>query len=224
MIELHDISKTYNIGKNNQFTALHSINLTIHQGEFVAITGKSGAGKSTLLHILGCIDTPTEGCYNLFGQNVEKLKDRKLSDIRNQTFGFVMQDYALINNLTAYDNIIIPALLKKNKMQNVDAQIKNLAEKVEISPLISKKVNTLSGGERQRVAIARALINSPKILIADEPTGNLDSATSEKIYALFKMINQEEVTVIIVTHDEDLAAKFSRKITISDGCIINDTL
>lgn len=224
MIELHDIGKTYNIGKNNQFTALHSINLTIHQGEFVAITGKSGAGKSTLLHILGCIDTPTEGCYHLFGQNVEKLRDRKLSDIRNQTFGFVMQDYALINNLTAYDNIIIPALLKKNKMQNVDAQIKNLAEKVEISPLISKKVNTLSGGERQRIAIARALINSPKILIADEPTGNLDSVTSEKIYALFKMINQEEVTVIIVTHDEDLAAKFSRKITISDGCIINDTL
>lgn len=223
MINLHNVSKTYNAGKSNQFTALHSINLTIAQGEFVAITGKSGAGKSTLLHILGCIDTPTDGYYSLFNENIEKLNDRKLSDMRNQIFGFVMQDYALINNLSAYDNIIIPALLKKNSLKNIDTRIKNIAEKVDISPLLQKKVNLLSGGERQRVAIARSLINSPKILIADEPTGNLDSTTSEKIFSLFKMINQDNVTVIIVTHDNELAERFTRKITISDGHIINTT-
>ena len=223
MIKLHNISKTYNAGKINQFTALHSINLTITQGEFVAITGKSGAGKSTLLHILGCIDTPTDGYYSLFNENIEKLNDRKLSDMRNQIFGFVMQDYALINNLSAYDNIIIPALLKKNSLKNIDTRIKNIAEKVDISPLLQKKVNLLSGGERQRVAIARSLINSPKILIADEPTGNLDSSTSEKIFSLFKMINQDNVTVIIVTHDNELAERFTRKIIISDGYIINPT-
>lgn len=217
MIKLTNISKTYNEKKSNQFTALKNVSLDIASGEFIAITGKSGAGKSTLLHIIGCIDTPSSGTYTLMGENIDHFSDRKLSHLRNRHFGFVMQDYALISNLSVHDNILLPALLHKGGIKKIEERIKSIAEKVEISHLLSKNVNHLSGGERQRVAIARALINSPKILIADEPTGNLDSATAEKIFDLFKLINQEGVTIVVVTHDMDLAMKFDRQIKILDG-------
>ena len=221
MIELDQIGKTYNPGKPNAYTALRSVDLRIEEGEFIAITGKSGAGKSTLLHILGCIDSPTEGRYSLFGEDVGHFGDRKLSELRNRSFGFVMQDYALISHLSAYDNIRLPALLKKKGLINIDARIREIAERVGVASLLSRKVNLLSGGEQQRVAIARALIHVPKILIADEPTGNLDSQTSEKIMNLFREINRDGVTVIAVTHDRELAGQFSREIVVSDGRVLS---
>lgn len=220
MIELTSIEKIYNKGKANEFQALYDVNLKIQQGEFIAITGKSGAGKSTLLHILGCIDSATSGTYTLFNENIASLNDKKLSLARNQFFGFVMQDYALINHLSVYENIMLPALISKEKNTGLDKRIRDISEKVGIGTLLRKKVNQLSGGERQRVAVARALINNPQILIADEPTGNLDSSNSDNIFQLFRSVNNDGVTVIIVTHDPELAQKFDRQIVVSDGRVV----
>ena len=219
MIRLTNVSKIYNPGKAYEVEALRNISLHISAGEFVAITGKSGAGKSTLLHILGCIDVPTAGTYELLGENVETLSEGKLAQLRNNTFGFVMQDYALIDGITAYENIILPALLKKKGTVDLDARVDALADKVGISHLLKKNVNHLSGGERQRVAIARALINQPKILIADEPTGNLDSATATMIFERFQRINEDGMTIVLVTHDNDLADRCKRQIVIGDGAL-----
>lgn len=220
MIHMNDITKIYNNNKPNKSIALNHIDLDITSGEFIAITGKSGAGKSTLLHIIGCIDNVTSGLYKLFDTNVANYNDKDLSKIRNQYFGFVMQDYALINNISVFDNIMLPALLSKSSFKNIVNKTESLSEKLQISHLLNKNINQLSGGEQQRVAIARALINTPRILIADEPTGNLDSYNSQIIYDLFRMINNEGVTVIVVTHDLDLAQKFERLITLRDGKIV----
>lgn len=220
MIQLTNIEKIYNKGKANEFQALYDVNLKIQQGEFIAITGKSGAGKSTLLHILGCIDSSTSGTYTLFNENIASLNDKRLSLARNQFFGFVMQDYALINHLSVYENIMLPALISKEKTTGLDKRIRDISEKTGIGALVRKKVNQLSGGERQRVAVARALINNPQILIADEPTGNLDSSNSDNIFRLFQSVNNDGVTVIIVTHDPELAQQFDRQIVVSDGRVV----
>lgn len=220
MIELDRIGKIYNKGKANEFIALNEISLSINDGDFICITGKSGAGKSTLLHIIGCIDKATYGSYKLNGQEVSELSDRKLSLYRNRLFGFVMQDYALISDLTAYDNILLPALIKKGKLDSALKKLEITSEKIGIKKILRKPVNILSGGEKQRVSIARALINDPKILIADEPTGNLDSANSETIFDILKNINKEfNVTVIAVTHDTELASRFDKRVIINDGSI-----
>lgn len=224
MIRLENITKIYNKGKINEFCALKDINLDIERGDFMAITGRSGAGKSTLLHILGCIDTATSGKYELLGTDVSNYKDRELSHMRNKYFGFVMQDFALINNLSVFDNITLPALLSGYGFKDISCRAEEITEKIGIGKLLRKNVNQLSGGERQRVAIARALINDPAVLIADEPTGNLDSENAHGIMMLFEAIHKEGVTVIVVTHDEKIAMQFDRQIVISDGKLLSNSV
>ena len=217
MIVLENITRTYRVGKN-EYPALKETNLLIGAGEFVAVTGKSGAGKSTLLNIIGCIDRPTSGSYILCGERIAYRNDGELAGLRNSMFGFVMQDYALIGNITAYDNILIPTLIRGKAKKKAD--IEAAAARVGITDLLKKNVNHLSGGERQRVSIARALINEPKILLADEPTGNLDRANAEKIVSLFEEINRGGVTVIAATHDPEMASRFRRRIELADGVVI----
>lgn len=220
MIQLNNISKIYNIGKSNEFYALKNISLTINDGDFICITGKSGAGKSTLLHILGCIDSATSGSYLLDGKEILKTSDIKLSEYRNSYFGFVMQDYALINDLSAYDNILLPAIIKKGHLMNIQNKIEKISSEIGITHILNKCVNTLSGGEKQRVAIARAIINNPNIIIADEPTGNLDSLNAQNVFSILENINQKHnVTIVVVTHDNNFAKHFKKQVLLNDGRI-----
>lgn len=219
MIVLRDVSKKYRISKGKDFYAIKDINLSINKGEFIAITGKSGAGKSTLLHIIGCIDNISDGSYTLDGIDVSRYNDNKLSEIRNSYFGFVLQDFALINEMTAAENIMIPAYFKRQGLKDINGKIDKMLQSVNMGHMANKKVKFMSGGERQRIAIARALVNDPQVILADEPTGNLDSSTSVEIFGIFKELNNNGKTVISVTHDNELAAMFNKKIIISDGCI-----
>lgn len=221
MIKLEHIKKQYDSGKPNCHTVLEDINLSVEEGEFLAITGKSGAGKSTLLHILGCMDKADAGSYTLFGQDIAMSSDRTLAGLRKQYFGFVMQDFALLRGLSVCDNILVPTYLSK-KTQNVrDAKnrVREIAAEVGLENMLTQNVSLLSGGEKQRCAIARALINRPKIVIADEPTGNLDSTNAEAVFSLFQKINRAGTAVILVTHDEELAAACPRRVRLADGRI-----
>ncbi len=202
MIEIKNLVKIYNKGKTNEFCALKGIDLSIEEGEMVAIIGKSGAGKSTLLHILAAIDSYDKGSYLVDGVSVGDLKEKDRARFRNQKIGIVMQDYALIDEYTIEENVQIPL------------------ENVGLAELAKKPVRQLSGGQKQRVAIARALVNNPAFLLADEPTGALDSKTSGEIMDVFEKLNQGGKTVIIVTHDMEVAARCGRVIEISDGEIV----
>lgn len=219
LIELSGISKCYPIDKNTHCKVLKNVTLSIEQGEITAIVGKSGAGKSTLLHILGAMDAPTEGSYCLDGVDVGRCNDAQLANLRNQYMGFVLQEFALINDLTVSENILLPAYFSKQPLRKAKAKIPSLLEQMHLTGLEGKKVRHLSGGERQRVAIARALINAPVLLLADEPTGNLDSQTAQSIFFLFKEFCRKGKTVVMVTHDEDLAAQCDRIIRIADGVV-----
>jgi ABC-type lipoprotein export system ATPase subunit len=202
--------------------AVNKIDLTIEEGEFIAISGKSGAGKSTLLHMLGCIDAVSSGTYRLDGKDISKYRDSKLSEIRNTYFGFVLQDFALINEMTTAENIFLPALFHKSSFKNIGDRTEQLLKQVGLHNQMNKKVKYMSGGERQRVAIARALINNPHVILADEPTGNLDSETSKEIVQILKELNRQGKTIIIVTHDLEIAAECKRIIKIHDGRILED--
>ena len=221
MIQIKNLVKIYNKGKTNEFCALKGIDLSIEEGEMVAIIGKSGAGKSTLLHILAAIDSYDKGSYLVDGVSVGDLKEKDRARFRNQKIGIVMQDYALIDEYTIEENVQIPLIFGKVKGNDVRREnIMTALENVGLAELAKKPVRQLSGGQKQRVAIARALVNNPAFLLADEPTGALDSKTSGEIMDVFEKLNQGGKTVIIVTHDMEVAARCGRVIEISDGEIV----
>ena len=221
MIQIKNLVKIYNKGKTNEFCALKGIDLSIEEGEMVAIIGKSGAGKSTLLHILAAIDSYDKGSYLVDGVSVGDLKEKDRARFRNQKIGIVMQDYALIDEYSIEEIVPIPLIFGKLKGNDVRRE-KNMTamENVGLAELAKKPVRQLSGGQKQRVAIARALVNNPAFLLADEPTGALDSKTSGEIMDVFEKLNQGGKTVIIVTHDMEVAARCGRVIEISDGEIV----
>lgn len=218
IIKLENVSKIYNKNKSNEFHALKNVNLEVKEGELAAVIGKSGAGKSTLMHIIGCIDNFDEGEYYLNGESMNKLSDSKKAQIRNSKVGIVMQDFALIDDYSVEENIMIPLNFCKGS-KNKKEKVKNIMHTVGIEELAKKSINKLSGGQKQRVAIARAMVNEPDILLADEPTGALDSKTGQEIMEVFKSINKKGKTVIIITHDMEIAGQCERVIEISDGKI-----
>ena len=221
LIELNNICKTY--GKDDaKQKILKDINFRVEEGEMIAIMGPSGSGKSTLLNILGCLDNATDGKYFVNGEDVQKFKNKKLASIRNQFFGFVVQYFALIDDYTAFQNIKVPLLYSKEEKLHKKDLIINMMRKLGIEDKKDKYPSQLSGGQNQRVAIARALINNPKIILADEPTGALDRKNGNDVMNLFEDFNKEGKTVIIVTHDEQIAKRCSRIIKIEDGKIIKD--
>lgn len=221
MIRLEHVTKTYNKKKTNAFTALKDVSLTIKDGEMVAIMGKSGAGKSTLLHILACVDTYDEGEYYLGQQKIRNLSETKLAQIRNESIGLVMQDYALIEDYTVLENVMLPLNLAKKKRKDRRHVAMEALERVGMQDMAKKRVAELSGGQKQRTAIARALVNEPEVLLADEPTGALDSGNAEAVMELFRKINEEGTTVVIVTHDGDMAQYCDRIVEIWDGEIVD---
>lgn len=220
MIKLKGISKIYNKKKSNEFYALDKVNVEINKGELVAIIGKSGAGKSTMMHIIGCIDDFEEGTYELNGKDISGVSAKKKAEIRNKEIGIVMQDLALIDEYTVEENVMIPLYFTKG-VKNKKDKVKSALEKVGIADLKSKPINKLSGGQKQRVAIARAIVNEPEILLADEPTGALDTKTGQEIMNVFKEINDNGKTVIIITHDMEIAKQCKRIIEIKDGKIVS---
>ena len=220
MIKISNITKKYNPKKSNEFEALHGISCEINDGELVAVIGKSGAGKSTLLHILACIDNYQEGEYTIDGTLVKNLSEKQYAKIRNEKIGMVMQDFALVEDFTALENVMIPLNFSKQKIKNKKEKALAALKSVGIGELAKKPCNKLSGGQKQRVAIARAIVNEPSMILADEPTGALDTKTSAEIMALFKSLNKQGRTVVIVTHDPKIAEQGDRIIEISDGRIV----
>jgi putative ABC transport system ATP-binding protein len=221
VIKLEKIVKNYKVG-TQIVRALRSVSLNINKGEYVAIMGASGSGKSTLMNVIGCLDTPTSGFYELNKQDVSHLSDDELAEIRNKEIGFVFQTFNLLPRNTALENVMLPLVYAGvRKQQRIEKAEKILAE-VGLADRIEHKPNELSGGQRQRVAVARALVNNPSILLADEPTGNLDSKISEEIMQLFAEIHQKGNTLIVVTHEESIAKHAHRIIRLKDGEIEAD--
>ena len=223
MINLQHVSKTYTLG-DEKVEALKDITLSIAAGEFVVIVGPSGSGKSTLLHLIGGLDRPTSGEISVDGKNLRKLKDRGLSKYRNRETGFVFQDFHLLPHLNLLENVEVPLMFstgKKRKEATIEKQARALLETVELNDRLLHRPGEISGGQKQRAAIARALINKPKLLLADEPTGNLDSLTGKSIIALLKKLHQrEKTTMVIVTHDREIAKYAERVLEIKDGVLI----
>src|SRR6056297_231649 len=223
LISLNALSKFYFVGAET-IKAVRSIDLSINENEYLAIMGPSGSGKSTLMNILGCLDTPTSGQYVLNNRDVSKLNDNQLADIRNREIGFVFQTFNLLPRYTALDNVVLPlvyaGLTKKERYERGEEVLVN----VGLEDRMTHKPNELSGGQRQRVALARAMVNKPSIILADEPTGNLDSKTSADILSLFDQIQQNGNTIILVTHEEDIAMHAHRIIRVKDGMIEDDVL
>lgn len=218
MIQLEKIEMCYGKG-NSAVHALRGIDLTMEEGDFTAITGKSGCGKSTLLNILGGIAKPTGGTYHFYGQNVADYSPKKLAQFRNCNVGFVVQHFALIPSASVAKNIALPMIYHKDPSSYIKERVAKLAKLLEISETLDRYPHELSGGQKQRVAIARAMAVSPKILLADEPTGALDEETGEKIMQIFEKLNQEGMTIALVTHDLDLAARCKKQICMRDGAI-----
>ena len=224
IIEMNNIIKRYYIGQPNELQILNGISLTINEGEFVAIVGASGSGKSTLMNMIGALDKPTEGRYLLNGVDISKLSDKQLSEIRNKEIGFVFQTFNLISRTNALKNVELPMLYAGKSHRERSRRAMELLKLVEMEDRYTHKPNELSGGQKQRVAIARAMANNPSIILADEPTGALDSKTGRLVMDIFhKLHKQEGKTIVLITHSPELAAETDRIITISDGSIISDS-
>jgi putative ABC transport system ATP-binding protein len=219
LVELRDLQKVYRLG-DVEVPALRGVSATIQTGEMLAIIGPSGSGKSTLMNILGCLDHPTSGSYLLQGDEVGSFSDDRLAEIRRQMIGFVFQTFNLLSRMTAWENVALPLLYtgaKDRKEQALAA-----LDRVKLSHRANHKPTELSGGEQQRVAIARSLINHPPVILADEPTGNLDSSVGHEIIELFRELNRDGITVVLVTHDPEISAEAPRTISIRDGLIVGD--
>ncbi|CAF1841018.1 ABC transporter ATP-binding protein [Bacillus subtilis] len=221
MLTLNNISKSYKLGKE-EVPILKHINLTVQAGEFLAIMGPSGSGKSTLMNIIGCLDRPTSGTYTLDQIDILKGKDGALAEIRNESIGFVFQTFHLLPRLTALQNVELPMIYNKVKKKERRQRAYEALEKVGLKDRVSYKPPKLSGGQKQRVAIARALVNQPRFILADEPTGALDTKSSEQILSLFSELHREGKTIIMITHDPDVAKKADRTVFIRDGELVLD--
>lgn len=223
ILQLNSICKSYYLGKQ-ELQVLKGITLDIYKNEYVALMGPSGSGKSTLMNILGCLDSPTKGTYILNDKDVSKMPDNDLADVRNKEIGFVFQQFNLLPRLTAAENVALPLVYNGTAKKKRLEQALEMLDRVGLSDRSHHKPNELSGGQNQRVAIARALVNNPAIILADEPTGNLDSKTSVEIMEIFGKIQREGNTVILVTHEEDIANYAHRVIRLKDGIIEKDTI
>ncbi|AIZ64514.1 macrolide ABC transporter ATP-binding protein [Hymenobacter sp. DG25B] len=221
VIETHDISKVYQMG-TERIHALRSVTITIQRGEYVAFMGPSGSGKSTLMNIIGCLDTPTGGQYILNGKDVSHMSDNQLAEVRNKEIGFVFQTFNLLPRATALDNVALPLIYAGYSKSERQEKAMETLRSVGLESRAKHRPNELSGGQRQRVAIARALVNSPSIILADEPTGNLDSKTSYEIMELFEALYVKGNTIIMVTHEEDIAHYAHRVVRMRDGLVESD--
>lgn len=222
VIQMKEVTRYFQLG-DEIVQALRGVNLEIASGEYIAIVGPSGSGKSTLMNLIGCLDTPTTGMYFLDGLAVQEMNDNLLAEVRNQKIGFVFQSFNLLSRSTALDNVALPLLYAGLSRKERRKAAKEALERVDLGHRLDHRPDQLSGGQRQRVAIARALVNQPSLLLADEPTGNLDQKTGVEIISLFERLHQEGVTIILVTHDHQLAARANRKVEIIDGQIARDT-
>jgi putative ABC transport system ATP-binding protein len=221
LIKLEDIRRYYTVG-TEVVHALNGVSFEVPKGEWVAIIGQSGSGKSTLMNVLGCLDTPTAGRYSLNGKDVSGMSDNELADIRNQEIGFIFQTFQLLPRETALGNVELPLIYRGLRARERRERARSALDQVGLSNRVTHRPNELSGGQRQRVAIARALVTEPSLLLADEPTGNLDSATGLEIIGLFEQLHRQGHTICLVTHEPTLAARCPRAIRISDGLIVAD--
>ena len=223
MINVESVHKSYDLGETTVH-ALRGISFSVEKGEFISIMGPSGSGKSTLMNIVGCLDSPTEGTYLLNQRNVGHLDEEQLAGIRNEEIGFIFQQFHLLPRCTALENVALPLKYASVKRTEQLSRAEEVLNKVGLSDRLHHKPNELSGGQQQRVAIARALVNSPSIIFADEPTGNLDSKTGREVLEIFKELNENGQTIVVITHERDIAKQSHRTITIKDGEIESDSI